>query len=88
MSDDIIPINNKNKNIEELVIGYDYDDLYLQKNNNFKYPEKDYKDYKLYIFNYIYNDEDVIDQDSNNVHVKIAKLKNISYIKKINNYEN
>lgn len=83
--DDIIPINKKNKAIEELVIGYNYDDLYLQKENNFKIVDEIIPDYKLYTFNFIYTEENIVKMTNDNVHVKTARLNNI---KIIYNYEN
>lgn len=74
--DYVTPINDKNNEIDDFVIGYEYDNLYLNKIKKFpSLPKK--QDYKLYIFDFEYELEDIIKQVDNEVYVKKAKLNNI-----------
>lgn len=77
--DYVEPINKKNKELDKFVIGYDYEDLYLEKNSIWlikteyeKYKQDDKN--KLYEFDYEYDKNDIISEYENIVHVKIAKL--------------
>jgi hypothetical protein len=76
--DDIQPIDKKNKDIDELVIGYNYKNLYLSKNKDFDLPEP-MENYKLYLFDFVYEIEDIIEEGENYIYVSDAKLKNIIY---------
>jgi hypothetical protein len=67
--------NTKNPTITDLVVGYEYDNLYL----NLNLPNKptNVNDKELYIFDFIYQDSDIIDIKNNIIHLKTAKLDNI-----------
>lgn len=80
--DDIISFDN-NK-ISELIIGKEYDDLKLHKNKNFKLPEPR-ENYDLYLFDFIYNDEDILTESDDIVNVKSGYLKNVKFLLKKTN---
>jgi len=76
--DDIRPLNIKNKEIEHLVIGYNYDDLYLDKNKKYNFDNIKLKDdYNLYIFDFEYELENVISETPKTINVKTARLADI-----------
>jgi len=81
--DDVIPLDPRNNNtIDELVIGYEYNDLYLSKNNDFKNITDKIDNYELYLFDFTYNDspDNIIEDSEDFIHIKKAKLKNIKPI--------
>jgi len=78
--DNIIPLDNRNGEIEKLVIGYDYDNLYLSKNNNFINLPAARDDYDLYIFDFEYENEDILYEDNGNVHIKSGYLSNVDIL--------
>jgi hypothetical protein len=80
MLDDILPIDERNKKIEKLVIGYDYENMWLHKKS---YPmDVKLKDgYSLYEFDFKYELEDIISEDVNFVFVKNTHLKHIGKLK-------
>ncbi|MFW6243390.1 MAG: hypothetical protein ACOC2W_04455 [bacterium] len=78
--DVLIPIDKRNDKIRKFVIGYEYENLWLSKDNRLDYsdievPEK----FKLYLCDFIYNNEDVIREDSNFIYLKKAKLHDIDW---------
>jgi hypothetical protein len=80
--DDVIPLYYRNNNIEELIIGYKYKDLYLSKNKNFKNITDKIDKYELYLFDFTYNDSpnNIIGDSEEFIHLKEAKLYNIKPI--------
>jgi len=87
--DYVIPIDSRNKIEKQIVLGYTYNNLYLNSNKS-KVLEnaKEYdnelelentKDMKLYIFDFEYNLEDII-TEKDILHVKKAYLKNINIV--------
>lgn len=74
--DVVIPLNKKNKQIDQLVIGYDYENLYLNTSYDINKKTKLPKDFHLYVFDYEYdvNDSEEID---NQIFVKSGHLANI-----------
>lgn len=72
----IYPLDNRNKEIKDLVIGYDYDDLWLSK--EYLKPTDKKEDFDLYVFDFKYELEDIISETDKEVHVKTAYLSNIS----------
>lgn len=81
--DDIIPLDKRNKGIEELVLGHEYYDLYLYKSNIFENLPEPIYNYDLYIFDFRYKDfseENIIEDNDKYIHIKKAKLKNVEVI--------
>lgn len=76
------PVDDKNPIINDLVVGYEYDDLWLLKeiDDNIQKTEIE-KNYKLFKFDFTYKLENIIDENEKYVHVKKVKLKNINIIK-------
>jgi len=77
------PLDKRNTIIDELVVGYNYENLWLLKettNKNIKDIEIE-KDYKLYGFNFTYKLNDIIYEDNEYVHLKKAKLDELIIIK-------
>lgn len=80
MLDDVLPVDDRNKKIEQLVIGHEYEDMWLQKKSypvDVELPEG----YNLYEFDFKYELENVISEDDNFVYLKTALLKHIEKIK-------
>jgi len=77
MIEDNQPLNIKNKELDKLVVGWNYDDMYLSKNNDFDKLPKEREDYDLFIFDFEYDTDDIIDDDENDVHIKTGYLSNI-----------
>ena len=71
-----------------MVIGYKYKNLYLINNKNQAYKlikkydnkldDNNYKNFYLRLFDFIYYNEDVITEQNGIVHVKKAKLVNMT----------
>lgn len=76
VKDTIFPLDERNKKMEEFVIGYKYDNLYLNKK---QIDKKDLDKYEkgLYEFDYIYNLKDVIEETDEYIYVKKAKIIDI-----------
>jgi len=76
LKDDVVPVDDRNSEIENLVIGYHYENLYLQKSDEFELPRTNKPDgYQLYMFNMIYKIEDIVEETDDYVFVKKAKIK-------------
>jgi len=81
--DKVLPVDNKNNELDNLVIGYDYDNLYLLKDkNNINIDKIEIpKDFKLYLFDFTYELNDVIEETDDNIYLRTSKLQNIEIIK-------
>jgi hypothetical protein len=81
-----IPLNKKNKKIYELVVGYNYENLYLMKEKPINHPNINTKDVigdrymQLNIFDFVYDNKDIIKETDDEILVKTAKLKHIFYV--------
>lgn len=70
------PLDSRNKEIEELVIGHDYNNLWISKDK--LKPNDKMDNFKLYIFDFKYELENIVSETENEVLVKTAHLSNIS----------
>jgi hypothetical protein len=80
LQDDILPVDDRNKKIETLVIGHDYEYMWLHKKSypvDVELPEG----YSLYEFDFKYKLEDVISEDNNFIYLKTTILRHIKKIK-------
>lgn len=80
--DDVKPLDIKNKSMDKLVIGWDYDNLHLYKSNIFKNLPNARKKHNLYLFDFEYELEDVISETDETVYVKSGYLSHIEILKK------
>jgi hypothetical protein len=78
--DDVQPFDKRNKKIDKLVIGWDYENIYLSKNNNFKNLPKARNNYNLYLFDFEYEPEDIIRETNDDVYIKSGYLCNVDII--------
>lgn len=79
-----IPLDSRNEEIKELVIGWDYQNIWLLKNKpnsepkeKIDFDKKKYVDMKLYIFDFIYENQDILKEDGDYVLIDSGKLKHI-----------
>ncbi len=79
--DDIQPLDIKNKIIDQLVIGWDYDNLHLYKSNIFENLPKARNNYDLYLFDFEYETKDIINETDDIIYVKNGYLCNIDILK-------
>jgi len=80
MLDDVLPVDKRNKKIEKLVIGHEYENMWLHKKPfriDIELPER----YNLYEFDFKYEIDDVISEDDNFIYIRTAHLKHIEKIK-------
>jgi hypothetical protein len=78
--DDIIPLDNKNNKISELVVGYKYNNLWLCKNKPIVPNYQKNINYKLCLFDFVYEDDQIIKEIDDFIYIKQAKLIHIDFI--------
>jgi hypothetical protein len=80
MKDVVKPLYEKNPDIEELVVGWEYKNIWLldeyDENKKIDLPD----DFKLYVFDFTYNLEDIIKKENGYVLLKEAKLDYIDIL--------
>lgn len=76
--DCVLPDDERNKEIEDLVIGYEYENLFLSKRKlEYKYKEN----FQTYIFDFTYEQQDIIKENDYEVNITKGYLKNIKPIR-------
>lgn len=80
MIDKTIPCDKRNSEIE-IVVGYDFDNIWLSKDKNINVKSIEIpEDFKLFMFDFVYDLNDVIEENEKEVHVKKGRLKNITFM--------
>ena len=82
MIEDIYPLDKKNKNIDQLVIGWNYSNIYLSKNKDFGKLPDEISNYDLYIFDFEYEIDNVIFENEKYVSVSSGYLCDTNIILK------
>jgi hypothetical protein len=66
------PLDDMNNNLKEVVVGYKYNDLYLFKKLSYD-RSKEFRD-DIRLFDFIYDNKDIIEETDEFIKVKTAKL--------------
>lgn len=66
-----IPLDKFNNELSDIVVGYEYKDLYLYKNKIRKLKRDDY------IFDFVFELEDIVEENNKYIRVREAKLEHV-----------